>query len=140
MKKYSIKEISEMFDIKASTLRYYEEIGILENIERESGKRVYTQENIDRLNAIFCFKRAGMSIDKLQKFFKYEKAEKEHIDDMLNLLILQEKEVKEKLEQLNKDYAHVKKKVAFYSSVKEAIETNKQIPTWEEFIERYNKK
>ncbi|TDT71963.1 DNA-binding transcriptional MerR regulator [Hypnocyclicus thermotrophus] len=140
MKKYSIKEISEMFDIKASTLRYYEEIGILENVERISGKRVYKQENIDRLHAIFCFKRAGMTMDKLQKFFEYEKKEKLHIDDMLNLLILQEKEVKEKLEQLAKDYEHVKKKVRFYSSIKEAIETNKEIPTWEEFIKKYNKK
>ena len=40
MKEYTIKEISELFQLPASTIRYYEEEGILTNIARTaSGRR-----------------------------------------------------------------------------------------------------
>ena len=87
MNKYSIKEISKMFSIPASTLRYYEEIGILEDVQKESAtKRVYTDDHIERLHTIFCFKGTGMTIAKIKEFFEYEKEGFERIDDILNLL------------------------------------------------------
>lgn len=42
MDTYTIKEVSEMFHLPSSTLRYYEDLGILTNVERsKSGQRVY---------------------------------------------------------------------------------------------------
>lgn len=53
---YSIKEISEKFGLKASTIRYYEEIGLLEDVEhKDTYHRVYTDAHIDRLSAIECY-------------------------------------------------------------------------------------
>ena len=41
MKTYTIKEVSELFNIPNSTIRYYEEIGILTKVERNSvGKKI----------------------------------------------------------------------------------------------------
>ena len=43
MKTYSIREISELFSLPASTLRYYESEGLLPNVEKSSsGQRIYT--------------------------------------------------------------------------------------------------
>ena len=40
MDTYTIKEVSEMFHLPSSTLRYYEDLGILTNVERsKSGQR-----------------------------------------------------------------------------------------------------
>ena len=51
MKTYSIREISELFSLPASTLRYYESEGLLPNVEKSSsGQRIYTEEHIERLN------------------------------------------------------------------------------------------
>ena len=36
MKTYSIREISELFSLPASTLRYYESEGLLPNVEKSS--------------------------------------------------------------------------------------------------------
>ena len=56
-----------------STLRYYEEEGLLTNVQKSaSGQRIYTQEHIDRLHCINCFKRTGMTLAQLKKLFEYE--------------------------------------------------------------------
>lgn len=45
MKTYTIKEISQMFHFPPSTLRYYEEVGLLTDMERTvSGQRIYTDK------------------------------------------------------------------------------------------------
>ena len=86
-KTYSIREISKMFDLPVSTLRYYEDEGILTKVGRTKGnQRVYYEMHINRLATICCFKRAGMTIGDLQKFFQYEETEDESIDDIVKLL------------------------------------------------------
>ena len=47
MQSYTIKEVSQMFQLPASTLRYYEDMGILTDIARtESGQRIYLQKQM----------------------------------------------------------------------------------------------
>ena len=50
MAAYTIKQVSQMFGLPASTLRYYEEIGLLPVVEKTKAKqRIYTEEHINRL-------------------------------------------------------------------------------------------
>lgn len=87
MATYTIREVAQRFHVQTSTLRYYEDQGLLCDVERDdAGRRVYTDSHIGRLEAIACFKHAGMSIDELKRFFAYEKDERAHIADMLELL------------------------------------------------------
>ena len=52
MQTYTIREISRLFSLPLSTLRYYEEEGLLTNVQKSaSGQRIYTQEHIDLLQA-----------------------------------------------------------------------------------------
>ena len=68
---YTIREMSERFGLPASTLRYYEEIGLLTDvIHTESKKRIYTQQHIDCMTAILCFKRTGCLAEKISKWRK----------------------------------------------------------------------
>ena len=83
MATYTIREVAQRFHVQTSTLRYYEDQGLLCDVERDdAGRRVYTDSHIGRLEAIACFKHAGMSIDELKRFFAYEKDERAHIADM----------------------------------------------------------
>jgi DNA-binding transcriptional MerR regulator len=84
MMSYTIRQVATQFHMQPSTLRYYEDQGLLTNVERtETGQRIYEDCHIDRLRAICCFKNAGMTIDDLKKFFVYESNEPEHIDEIL---------------------------------------------------------
>lgn len=136
MKNFSIKEISQLLSIPSSTLRYYEEVGIISNVGRNlSGQRVYNEEHIGRLKAINCFKGTGMTISMLQAFFSYEENEKEHIDDILVLLEEQKRNVDLKFEQLEKDRKQISRKLRYYNAMKKALEENRPVPSWGEFME-----
>ena len=50
MDTYTIQEISQKFDLPASTLRYYEDIGLLTDVERtENNQRVYNFGHVCQL-------------------------------------------------------------------------------------------
>lgn len=131
MSTYSIRELSKMFDLPASTLRYYEEAGILTNVERTpSGQRIYTDGHVNRLKTIRCFKGTGMSISKLQAFFRYEENESEHIDDILALLNGQKDQVTRQIEELTADLEHVNRKLKYYGDIKKSVEEGEPHPDW----------
>lgn len=131
MKEYTIKEVSQMFSMPASTIRYYEEVGILTNVKRtENGQRIYTEGHINRLKTICCFKDTGMSIAELQKFFLYEADETEHIDDILDLLKERNALVNEQMEQLKKAQAQVLRKLHYYKAIKRSLQDSKPLPDW----------
>ena len=131
MKNYTIREISEMFELPSYTLRYYESEGLLPEVPKSSsGQRIYSDEHVERLKCINCCNRTGMTIPQLRKFFIYEADEAAHIDKIISLLKDQEQIVNEKLIQLQKDSAHVHHKVEYYSEIKHALENNLPLPVW----------
>ena len=101
MKEYTIRELSEMFDLPASTIRYYEDEGILTNVGRTpSGQRVFTDGHVNRLRTVCCFKNTGMTINELKQFFAYEADEAAHLDDILALLQQRKESVTAQIAQL----------------------------------------
>lgn len=134
MAEYTIREISDMFQLPSSTLRYYEDIGILTNIKRnDSGKRIYEDCHVNRLRTICCFKNAGMSISQLKEFFSYESEEAEHIDDILTLLNMHKTSVTEQLKNLQKSYIHLLRKLHYYGDIKKSLESNQPLPQWKDY-------
>lgn len=130
MKTYSIKEISKLFHLPSSTLRYYEDMGILTDVEcTASGQRIYTEEHIGRLKAICCFKRAGVTISDIHKYFLLEDDKFTNIDDILLLLTKNKTQMESKLKQLSADLVHINEKLAYYEAIKKAIEEKRELPS-----------
>ena len=61
-----IGEVSEHAGMPASTIRYYERIGVLPEPERESGQRVYEGDVIEYLEAIGIAQNLGFSLDEIK--------------------------------------------------------------------------
>lgn len=134
MAQYTIRELSEKFQLPPSTLRYYEDMGILSNIKRtQTGQRIYEECHVNRLKTICCFKNAGMSIAQLKDFFSYESTEAEHIDDILTLLHTHKASVLEQIENLQKSYAHLLRKLHYYSDIKKSLESEQPLPEWKDY-------
>ena len=111
---YTIREMSERFGLPASTLRYYEEIGLLTDvIHTESKKRIYTQQHIDCMTAILCFKRTGLPIAGIQEFFRLENDIPGNIDQMVAILKEHEQNTREKIERMESDLEHIQQKVRY---------------------------
>ena len=136
MKTYTIKEVAALFGLPSSTLRYYEELGLLPEVERtEMKQRVYTQAHIARLNGIECFKRTGLSLKQIGKFFEYEADLPVYIEDILELVVTHEADIQEEIHKLQQDLEHIQHKVRYYRGIREALQRNEEWPCWEAFEE-----
>ena len=59
---YTIGQISEMFQLPISTLRYYDKEGLFPDLERSSGIRRFSEKEIEALRVIECLKKSGLEI------------------------------------------------------------------------------
>ena len=68
---YSIGQVSEMFGIPVSTLRYYDKQGLLPFVERSPGGiRVFKDSDFEWLRIIECMKKAGMSLKDIRIYIE----------------------------------------------------------------------
>lgn len=130
---YTIRELSRRYGLPASTLRYYEEIGLLCNVRHtDKGARIYTEEHIARLDGILCFKRTGLSIAKIQEFYRYEADIVNHTGDILAMMTDQESTILRQMEELNAGLVHIREKILYYTEVQKAFARGEEQPRWEE--------
>ncbi|MFD1134424.1 MerR family transcriptional regulator [Paenibacillus urinalis] len=66
---YSINEIVKITGIPASTLRYYEQVGILPEVKRNiNGRREYNEKILEWLELVMALKDTGMSIEEIKSY------------------------------------------------------------------------
>ncbi len=63
--RWSIGEVARRSGIAASTLRYYESIGLLSPAERAGGRRVYDPDILPTLGVIRTVQSAGLSLEEI---------------------------------------------------------------------------
>ena len=68
---YTIGQVSEMFCLPVSTLRYYDKEGLFPQMERTSGMRRFGEREIEALRVIECLKRSGLEIRDIKRFMDW---------------------------------------------------------------------
>ena len=122
---YTITELSKTFHLPASTIRYYEKIGLLVNVEHvNSYRRVYDESHVDHLNAIECFKKVLLPLDEIKAFFSYDS------EKILDMMKTREEKTLEIMKDLETGLTHLQKKIRYYSLVNEAIKNDSPLPNW----------
>lgn len=65
---FRISELARQFGLSRSTLLYYDRIGLLQPTGRSTaGYRLYSKEDSDRLSNICSFRKAGISLEDVQR-------------------------------------------------------------------------
>jgi len=86
----SIGELAKKLEMSQRTIRYYEEIGLLNSIKRvEGGRRIYTDVDLRRLKLIKRLKIMGMTLSEMQELeamWTYEKSNDKVLKRLLELL------------------------------------------------------
>ena len=104
-----IAEVSKRYELSQDTLRYYERIGLIPNVNRnKSGIRDYTDEDCKWIEFVKCMRNAGLQIEVLTKYldlFQQGNSTHEERKALLvkqrNMLARKIEEMKETLERLN---------------------------------------
>ena len=107
-----IREISVKYNISARTLRYYEDMGLIESTRSEDyAYRLYDEAAVKRLEQILILRRLNISIKDIKRIFNATGSEVvldvlekkvEHIDEEISLLHELKKIVLEFIEQIKK--------------------------------------
>jgi DNA-binding transcriptional MerR regulator len=69
MRELDIGEVSRQAGVPASTLRYYEDIGLIASIGRRGLRRQFDARVLDRLAVIALGRAAGFSLDEIATMF-----------------------------------------------------------------------
>ena len=64
---YTIGQVSQMFDLPISTLRYYDNEGLFPFLKREGGIRQFSDREIETLRVIECLKNLVLKL-RILKF------------------------------------------------------------------------
>lgn len=68
---YTIGQVSQMFNLPISTLRYYDKQGLFPNLERHSGIRKFTNRDLEVIRIIECLKKSGLEIKDIKNFMDW---------------------------------------------------------------------
>ncbi len=117
---YTVGEMAKKLGVAPSTLRYYDKEGLLPFVERSGGgMRVFRDQDFEWLQVIGCLKKAGMKLCDIKTFIEMAMQGDETIDDRLELITEQKKEVEAQLAALQKTLATLEFKEWYYTIAKE---------------------
>jgi DNA-binding transcriptional MerR regulator len=102
---HSIKEVAQMFDVRESTLRFWEkEFDIINPRKTPKGTRFYKQEDIDTIRLIYhLVKVRGMTLAGARQKLKDNKEMTIRQEDVINRL----KQIKEELLSMKEAFEDV---------------------------------
>ena len=99
-----ISVLAEKLDISPRTIRYYEEIGLLDTVRRTSGgKRIYTNDDFRRLRFIKKLKLLGLTLadmQELEDIYKIHRKNSKVFPRLIEQLDTHKKEVDRRIQEL----------------------------------------
>lgn len=114
---YSMKETSQLMNLPATTLRYYDKEGLLPFIERkESGYRVFSEEDISMLRIIECLKKTGMSIKDIKQFSAWVLQGDQTLQQRYELFLARRQIVEKQLAELQETLKLIDYKCWYYET------------------------
>lgn len=118
---YSIGEISKMFQLPISTLRYYDKEGLFPHLKRVNGIRQFSESEIETLRVIDCLKKSGLEIKEIKEYMSLCSLGNTTLKQRKEIFEKQKEEVLQEMEKLQKVLSMLNYKCWYYD---QAIEKN----------------
>ena len=111
---YTIGQVSEMFGLPISTLRYYDREGLFPGMQRTSGIRRFDERQIGAIRVIECLKKSGLEIKDIKLFMEWCAEGSETYPKRLELFVRQKAAVEAEIERMNRVLDMLKFKCWYY--------------------------
>ena len=113
---YTIGQVSEMFHLPISTLRYYDKEGFFPNLERKGNIRYFSDNELEAIRIIECLKQSGLEIKDIKQFFEWVTEGSSSSTKRKELFEHRKAAVKEEIKQLEKTLAMLEFKCWYYDT------------------------
>ncbi|MBM0125983.1 MerR family transcriptional regulator [Pimelobacter simplex] len=116
---FLIKEAAALTGLPASTLRYYESVGVVAPVGRSasSGHRVYTQDDLDLLTWVACLNATGLSISDMRQYVANGAKGAAAAEEQVALLSAQRDRLEAEAERLAVRRRYVQLKIDYWQAV-----------------------
>ncbi len=122
---YSISEISKMYNIPISTLRYYDYQGLFPGLKRKSGARKFGEEEIETLRVIESMKKSGLEIKEIRQFMEWTTKGAETYQERFEMIKNQRDSVRAEIENMMRALDMLNFKYWYYeTAIKQGNEDN----------------
>ena len=113
----TISEVSEKYGLPVDTLRYYEKVGLIPEVNRkESGIRDYTPSDCGWVEFIKCMRGAGLSIETLVEYVSLYQKGSRTARKRKDLLVKERDRLKLRIEEMQKTLERLNHKIEVYET------------------------
>lgn len=116
---YTIGQVSEMFDLPISTLRYYDKEGFFPNLVRKGNIRYFSNNEIEALRLIECLKKSGLGIKEINQFFTWVSQGSASYENRKELFEARKLAVEAEIKNLQKTLSLLEFKCWYYTKAME---------------------
>ncbi|MGG1366471.1 MerR family transcriptional regulator [Priestia megaterium] len=114
----SIQQVASMTGLSTHTLRYYEKIGLIKNVQRvQTGYRQYTDVDLAWIQFLIRLRVTGMPMLKMKQFSALRQKGDSTITARKELLEEHYKDVLGKIEELELNSQRIEEKIAHYKKL-----------------------
>ncbi|UYV51488.1 MerR family transcriptional regulator [Priestia megaterium] len=115
---FSIQQVASMTGLSTHTLRYYEKIGLIKNVQRDqTGYRQYTDVDLAWIQFLIRLRVTGMPMLKMKQFSDLRQKGGSTITARKELLEEHYKDVLGKIEELELNSHRIEEKIAHYKKL-----------------------
>lgn len=116
---YTIGECARRSGFSMDTLRYYERIGLIDDVPRTpTGQRRFTDDHLEWLGTLKCLRDTGMPVEQMCRFADLARAGDHTIDERIALLEAHRTAVDTRMADLVAKRDYLLGKIAYYKSVR----------------------
>jgi DNA-binding transcriptional MerR regulator len=116
---FTLQEVVRRTGLSEHTLRYYEQIGLLDKVERDrsSGHRRYTADDLRVIEAMACLRATGMSIDDMRRYRELHMQGAAGAAEQIELFEAHRQKLEIEIARKQEHLRYLEMKVAFWEAV-----------------------
>lgn len=111
---YSISEVAAMMNVAPSTLRYYDSMGLLPDVKKVNGRRVFEDKNFKWLRVLNCMKKINMPLAKIREYLSLAAQGDKTLKERYDLILKQKRAIENEIADLEKCYQEFEFKEWYY--------------------------
>ncbi len=113
---YSISQAAEKMGLSVHALRFYDKEGLLPNLQRLGGRRVFSDEDLAWLQTLSCLKETGMPLKDIRRYMELCQQGDDSLRERQEMILKQKESVKAQISALEAHLKVIERKIAYYDN------------------------
>jgi DNA-binding transcriptional MerR regulator len=115
---FSIQQVAARTGLSVPTLRYYEEMGVIDAVSRDrsSRHRRYSADEVETIEAVACLRAVGLSLEEMRTYNELRKQGDAVAVERGDMFRTHVKVVKQQLKQLRARQAYLELKINYWDA------------------------